>query len=145
MSATLREENSNESNPLDMHMGNRLRMRRTVMGFSQEKLAKMVGLTFQQVQKYESAANRISASRLYDIAAALNVSVTYFYQDIPGTPSTFAGMAEQGQEAIEGTEAFNLAMADRETYELVRAYHRIDDPKKRRRVLDLIRVMSDEA
>lgn len=146
MSANLRQDPPHDINPLDLHVGNRLRMRRLRQNLTQEKLANMVGLTFQQVQKYEHGANRISASRLYEIAVALQVPITYFYAELPSEIPTYQGMAESGQTPIDGQGELSEAdMSSRETADLVRAYYRIEDPKKRKKVLDLIRAMADEA
>src|SRR5438046_1464424 len=76
---------SGEPNPVDVHVGNRLRLRRTLLGISQEKLGEAIGLTFQQVQKYERGANRIGASRLWDLSLVLNCPVSYFYEDMSET------------------------------------------------------------
>ncbi|MBI3418747.1 MAG: helix-turn-helix transcriptional regulator [Proteobacteria bacterium] len=128
--------------PLDTHVGQKLRQRRLMLNLTQEKLAGLLGLTFQQVQKYERGQNRVSASRLYEIARALRVPVAYFFEDTPDLAG-IAGFAEPGQEPLEDAPApgdYN----SRETAELLRAYFRIEDSKKRKRVLDLIRAMSDE-
>ncbi|HVY12715.1 MAG TPA: helix-turn-helix transcriptional regulator [Alphaproteobacteria bacterium] len=136
------EKLSHESfpHPLDIHVGQKLRQRRLMLGLTQEKLGALLGLTFQQVQKYERGQNRVSASRLYEVAKALRVPVAYFFEDAPdqGGPP---GLSDQKQEALEDNSGDYNA---RETAELMRAYYRIDDPKKRKRVLDLIRAMSGE-
>src|SRR5512145_1807794 len=85
-------------NPIDVHVGSRVRLRRTLLGMSQEKLGEAIGLTFQQVQKYERGANRIGSSRLFDLARVLDVPVSYFFEDMaPGvqdkTPSKLMGLA----------------------------------------------------
>jgi transcriptional regulator with XRE-family HTH domain len=145
MPITLRQDAQSDIHPLDLHVGNRLRMRRLRQNLTQEKLANLVGLTFQQVQKYEHGSNRISASRLYEIAVALQVPVSYFYEDLPPEIPTFEGMAEAGQDPIEGhDEESEATMSSRETADLVRAYYRIEDSKKRKKILDLIRAMADE-
>ncbi len=145
MSASLKQDAQSDIHPLDLHVGNRLRLRRLRQNLTQEKLANLVGLTFQQVQKYEHGSNRISASRLYEIATALQVPVSYFYEDLPSDIPSFEGMAEQGQALIDGQAELSEAdMSSRETADLVRAYYRITDPKKRKKVLDLIRAMADE-
>lgn len=119
-----------------------MRLRRTLLGLSQEKLADAIGLTFQQVQKYERGANRIGASRLFELSRVLDVPVSYFFEDMaPDLASRYAvqtaGMAESGQAAYE-TEAF----ARRETLELVRAYYRIRDPHVRKKVAELVKTMA---
>jgi transcriptional regulator with XRE-family HTH domain len=124
-------------NPIDIHVGGRVRQRRTLLGFSQEKLADAIGLTFQQVQKYERGANRIGSSRLFDLARVLDVPVAYFFEDMSATvasrtPSRMRGLAESKPEPFELDP-----MAKRETLELVRAYYRIADPQVRKRVFEL--------
>ncbi len=124
--------------PVDVHVGHRLRQRRTLMGLSQEKLGEAVSLTFQQIQKYERGANRIGASRLYQLSQVLDVSVGYFFEEMPGevkkTRGAFA-VAEGPQAPFEASVTDPLAR--RETLELVRAYYKITDPKVRKRVFEL--------
>ena len=121
---------------IDIHVGNRVRQRRTLLGLSQEKLAGALDLTFQQVQKYERGANRIGAGRLYQLARALEVPVTYFFDDLEEDGATF-------QEGNSETTASYQAdpMNQRETLLLVRAYYAIPDPAVRRRMLELMRSM----
>lgn len=126
-------------NPVDLHVGQRLRLRRTLLGLSQEKLGEALGLTFQQIQKYERGANRIGASRLYDMSLVLDVPVSFFYDDMnPGLPAHAAdrsrGLAEDDAPAFEFEPD---PMARRETLELVRAYYRIHDETVRKRIFDL--------
>jgi transcriptional regulator with XRE-family HTH domain len=144
MSAALRDDQHSEIHPLDLHVGQRLRMRRLRLDLTQEKLAKMVGLTFQQVQKYEHGQNRISASRLFEIAGALNVPVTYFFDDAPNPHPTTPGMGETGQEPLDAAPEKDINLSSRETADLVRAYYRVEDAKKRKQILNLIRAMSDD-
>jgi transcriptional regulator with XRE-family HTH domain len=127
------------ANPVDVYVGNRVRLRRTLLGMSQEKLGQAVGLTFQQVQKYERGVNRISAARLHRLSQVLDVPVLFFFDDMPpalsGAPaSNMSGMSETPVEAVEVE-----AMSRRETIELVRAYYRISDPLVRRRVGELVK------
>src|ERR687896_2738611 len=87
-------------NPMDVHVGSRIRLRRTLLGMSQERLAEAIGLTFQQVQKYERGANRIGASRLFDLSRVLDVAVSFFFEDMPDSvaarsPALTRGMAEE--------------------------------------------------
>ena len=133
-------------NPVDVHVGGRVRLRRTLLGLSQEKLGEAIGLTFQQVQKYERGANRIGASRLYDLSRVLQVPVSYFFDEMSdevaaSSPGQRRGMAQE-QDTYEPDP-----MAKRETLELVRAYYRIKDPQVRRRVFDLAKALAsaDEA
>lgn len=132
--------------PVDVHVGARIRLRRTLLGMSQEKLGDALGLTFQQVQKYERGANRVGASRLYDLSRVLDVPIGFFYDDMPDKlagmhgsgHSTYAtgGFAER-QDGFGTDEALNR----RETLELVRAYYRITEPSVRKRVFELIKSM----
>ncbi len=142
----LRSENPD---PVDIHVGARLRMRRNLVGLSQEQLGKALGLTFQQIQKYERGINRMGSSRLFQIAKTLSVPIAYFFEEMPTSISlTQPGFAESGQETLEGVHDGQKAEMDimrrRETLELVRAYYRIQDIKQRRKVYELVRSMSDE-
>ena len=126
-------------NPIDVHVGGRVRLRRTLLGMSQEKLAKAVSLTFQQIQKYERGSNRIGASRLFQFAHVLDVPVSFFYDEMPdGTDETKTATPVDG--APEPFEQDQLAR--RETLELVRAYYRIADPTVRRRIFELTKTLS---
>jgi transcriptional regulator with XRE-family HTH domain len=117
--------------PVDIHVGSRVRLRRIELGISQEKLAAELGLTFQQVQKYERAANRISASRLFHMGKVLNVKAESFYEgyEEAGAPS---GFAEPPAEAFQSD-----LLRRRDTIELVNAFYAIDNPTLRRQLLDL--------
>ncbi len=132
-------------NPIDIHVGQRVRQRRTLLGMSQEKLGQALGLTFQQVQKYERGANRVGASRLFEMACILDVPVGYFFEDID------AGTAAKGRAhalgVAEDSDAPYVAdpMSKRETLELVRAYYRIGDPKVRRRLFEMTKALAIEA
>jgi transcriptional regulator with XRE-family HTH domain len=128
-------------NPIDVHVGARIRQRRTLLGMSQEKLGEAIGLTFQQVQKYERGANRVGSSRLFDLARVLDVPVSYFFEDMSaGTASKsrsrLRGLAEPKPEPFEPDP-----LAKRETLELVRAYYRIADPAVRKRVFELTKAL----
>jgi transcriptional regulator with XRE-family HTH domain len=131
--------------PIDIHVGSRIRLRRTLLGMSQERLGDALGLTFQQVQKYERGLNRVGASRLFDLARVLDVPISFFFDDLPDalaapshlTPNRrFTGFAESQDPFGDDT------MTRRETVELVRAYYRISDGSLRKRVLDLIKTMA---
>ncbi|MDR3516930.1 MAG: helix-turn-helix transcriptional regulator [Azospirillaceae bacterium] len=124
--------------PIDIHVGARLRLRRTLLGLSQEKLGEAVGITFQQLQKYERGANRISASRLFHLSQVLDVPVGFFFEDM-ATGGTMIDGDESHSEPTE-TDEFE-SMAKRETLELVRAYYRIADPQVRRRAFELIKAL----
>lgn len=130
------------SNSIDAHVGTRVRMRRTLLGLSQEKLGEALGLTFQQVQKYERGANRISASRLFQIGRVLDVPVSFFYDEMPDevareAPHPVLPGRSEGQDRFE-----HDPLVKRETLELVRAYYRIADPRVRRRAFDLIKAIA---
>ena len=127
-------------NPIDVHVGGRVRLRRTLLGMSQEKLAKAVNLTFQQIQKYERGSNRIGASRLFQFAQVLDVPVSFFYDDMPDGSQEKAEQPMDGNGAGEPFEQDHLAR--RETLELVRAYYRIGDATVRRRVFELTKTLS---
>lgn len=129
------------TNPVDIHVGSRVRMRRTLLGLSQERLGDALGLTFQQVQKYERGMNRIGASRLYDLARILDVPVSFFFDEMPADVAARQGTATSGGTALaeESSGWEPDAMSRRETLELVRAYYRIRDPRIRRRLFDLVK------
>lgn len=131
-------------NPVDIHVGARVRLRRTLLGMSQEKLGEAIGLTFQQVQKYERGANRVGASRLYDLSRVLEVPVSFFFDDMPDEISTKS--VHERREMSESPDPFdNDPMNRRETLELVRAYYRITDPTQRKRVFELVKAMGAAA
>lgn len=128
-------------NDIDAHVGQRLRVRRSLLGMSQEKLAEAIGLTFQQVQKYERGTNRVSASRLYDISNVLDVPVSYFFEQI-GQPSVVMpahGLSDNQQEAFEGEDV----MSRKETLDLVRVYYSVEDPEARRDIMKFIKAMAE--
>jgi len=135
---TRRRRAGGRPDPVDIHVGARLRQRRALRGMSQEKLAEAVGLTFQQIQKYERGVNRVGASRLHQFGRVLEVPVSYFFDEMPGTAASApaAGFAEEKS----GFE--HDPMARRETLELVRAYYRIGDEKVRRRIFDLVKAIA---
>ena len=135
---------SPESWSVDAHVGQRVRMRRTLLGMSQEKLGEAIGLTFQQVQKYERGANRIGASRLFDLSKVLDVPVSFFFEEMPSVSGHERHAAVTAAEArSEGSEPD--PMAKRETLELVRAYYRIPDAHLRRRLFDLAKALANYA
>jgi len=128
-------------NPVDVHVGSRVRLRRTLLGMSQEKLGEAIGLTFQQVQKYERGANRIGASRLYDLSRVLDVPVSFFFDDMPGE---LGGPPPADERTASGDRGGPEPdpMAKRETLELVRAYYRILDPQVRKRIFELTKAVA---
>jgi transcriptional regulator with XRE-family HTH domain len=130
-------------NPIDVHVGARMRLRRTLLGLSQERLGDMIGLTFQQVQKYERGANRVSCSRLFDLSRSLEVPVSYFFDDMAAEVSNLSPV-QMGREppAEEPAPAEADPRLRRETLELVRNYYSITDPDVRRRIYDLAKALS---
>jgi transcriptional regulator with XRE-family HTH domain len=129
---------------VDAHVGARLRLRRMLLGMSQEKLARTIGLSFQQVQKYECGNNRIGAGRLYDLARALDVPVSFFYEDIAPAPVEPPKSAKSDAAVKDEAVAVNpgAPVMNRETLELVRAYLKITDPQLRRRVFELAKAIA---
>ena len=130
--------------PIDVHVGSRIRLRRTLLGMSQERLGEALGLTFQQVQKYERGVNRVGASRLFDLSRVLDVPISFFFDDMPESlASTYGGHLNRRATGFSETQdSFtDDALNRRETLELVRAYYRITDPAVRKRVFDLIKSM----
>ncbi|MEM7269974.1 MAG: helix-turn-helix transcriptional regulator [Pseudomonadota bacterium] len=123
--------------PVDVHVGKRVRHRRWMVGMTQQQLGEAVGIKFQQIQKYETGMNRISASRLWDIATALDVPISFFFEGLDGA-ETLAATAE-----AEARPQGDL-LADKEALELVRSYYAIPEAQ-RRRLFDLARVLSDAA
>lgn len=123
-------------NPIDTHVGNRIRLRRNMIGMSQEKLGEQLGITFQQIQKYEKGTNRVGASRLQAIARIMGVPVAFFFEDAPGSGGR-PGFAVAPQQDF----AFDMLSAP-EGLQLQREFARIKDPKVRRRILDLIKTLA---
>jgi len=125
--------------PIDIHVGSRVRMRRTLLGMSQEKLGNALGLTFQQIQKYERGANRIGSSRLFKLSQILDVPVNFFFDDMADASGKRSkGFAEGGPKHFEADQ-----LSKRETLELVRAYYRITDAKIRKRTFELVKAIAN--
>jgi transcriptional regulator with XRE-family HTH domain len=123
--------------PVDVHVGKRVRHRRWMVGMTQQQLAEKVGIKFQQIQKYETGMNRISASRLWDIAETLSVPVAYFFEGMNGEEA-------EAQTAANMQGVPGDILADKEALELVRSYYAIPE-NQRRRLFELARVLSDAA
>ena len=128
-------------NPIDRHVGSRVRMRRVLVGMSQEKLGEALALTFQQVQKYEKGTNRIGASRLQQISRILGVPVEYFFEGAPQAPDRLT--ANGFQEATDTTYVADF-LATNEGVKLNKAFVRIKDPKLRRKVVELVSAMAGD-
>ncbi len=129
------------NNAIDMHVGKRVRLRRTLLGMSQEQLGGELNITFQQVQKYERGGNRISSSRLWDISQILDVPVNYFFDDMSEVT-----MSSSPRKVSQGADVSNISdeqikdpMARRETLELVRTYYSIEKPIVRKRVSEMVK------
>ena len=131
------------ANATDLHVGKRLRRRRRLLGLTQQQLAESIGIRFQQIQKYECGANRVTASRLYELAVALNVPVNYFFDGlqqvaapaVPGAP----GAPANDRDLIAAD-----VLSQKETLELIRAYYKLGE-RPRRRLLDLAKALQDES
>lgn len=122
--------------PVDVHVGKRVRHRRWMVGMTQQQLAEKVGIKFQQIQKYETGMNRVSASRLWDISFALGVPVAFFFEGL--------SQSNSGDATADETTLPSDIMADKEALELVRSYYAIPE-NQRRRLFELARVLSDVA
>ena len=123
-----------KANPIDVQVGNRVRIRRMLIGMSQERLGDLLGLTFQQVQKYEKGVNRIGAGRLFEIARILGVPIDFFYDGVASSADTLASAAPPVMEFVSSGEGLQLSLA----------FMKIKDPKVRKRVLDLVKSLADE-
>jgi len=130
--------------PVDIHVGGRLRLRRNLVGMSQEQLGRASGLTFQQIQKYERGANRMGASRLYQLARLLDVPVAWFFEEMPAPGNKGPQLSDNAQAPLEGAPDDQQILSRRETLELIRAYYRITDPKQRRKVYELVKSLAEE-
>ena len=139
LQAVTEERGSRRANPIDVHVGARVRLRRMLLGMSQEKLGEHLGLTFQQIQKYEKGINRIGASRLFDLSQVLGVPVQFFYEELAvGGAGASAGFGERPESyAVE-------FLGSREGLELNKAFARISDPRVRRSIVDLVRAFAGE-
>lgn len=128
--------------PVDVHVGRRLRLKRTILGLSQESIAKQIGITFQQVQKYERGVNRMGASRLYDFGRILNIPIAYFFEGY----GDYAAAEAEGYALAEGAAPGfdHERISNRETLEVMRAYARIKSPALRKRVIELIKAMAED-
>ncbi len=131
-------------NPVDKHVGQRLRVKRSLLGMSQESLAEAIGLTFQQIQKYERGANRISAGRLFDFAKILNVPITYFFEEAENSynqPQTSHGFSDNKQDEFAAGED---VMRKKETLDLIRVYYSIEDAETRKDIYKFVKSMADK-
>ena len=129
------------ANAIDLHVGKRLRRRRRLLGLTQQQLAESIGIRFQQIQKYECGANRVTASRLYELAVALNVPVNYFFEGLQqqNAPANAPGAPANDRDLIAAD-----VLSQKETLELIRAYYKLGE-RPRRRLLDLAKALQDES
>jgi len=132
------EHERNGPHPVDVHVGSRVKLRRMILGLSQESLGKSLGLTFQQIQKYEKGVNRIGASRIYELSRLLDVPVQFFYDEFDGSRVSTPGFAE----AEAGEPVMNLVNSP-EGVQLCRYFSSIKDPQVKKRVLDLVRSIAE--
>ena len=130
--------------PVNVHVGARLRVRRTLLGMTQTKLSDALGVTFQQVQQYERGTSRISASRLFDLSRVLDVPIQYFFDDMP-TVVAASSPAQGGGKAKKPPNHEPDPMAEREKLEFVRAYYKISDPEIRKHLFAIIKTLGADA
>ncbi len=131
--------------PVDVHVGARLRVRRTLLGMSQTTLGEAIGVSFQQMQKYEKGTNRISASRLFALSWVLDVTVEYFFDDMPAAVAASSPATEKRGRVKEPPSYELDPMAKRETLELVRAYYKISDPEIRKHLFAMTKTLGAAA
>src|SRR5690606_8565731 len=129
------------ANAIDLHVGKRLRRRRRLLGLTQQQLAESIGIRFQQIQKYECGANRVTWSRLYELAVALTVSANYFFEGLQqmNAPANAPGAPANDRDLIAAD-----VLSQKETLELIRAYYKLGE-RPRRRLLDLAKALQDES
>jgi transcriptional regulator with XRE-family HTH domain len=132
-----------QPNPIDIHVGGRVRMRRILMGMSQEKLGEEIGLTFQQIQKYEKGSNRISASRLYQISRILNVPVQYFFEDVPDSARNQTNSGNGDRERGATREIIDF-ISSAEGLQMNKAFAEIGDPVVRRKLVELLKTLAEK-
>jgi transcriptional regulator with XRE-family HTH domain len=128
-----------QANPIDVQVGNRVRIRRMLIGMSQERLGDLLGLTFQQIQKYEKGVNRIGAGRLFEMARILNVPIDFFYEGMEAQASGQPGLSEP-----EGAPPVMEFVSSGEGLQLSLAFMKIRDAKVRKRVLDLVKSLAED-
>ncbi len=136
-----KKQTSRGPNPIDIHVGARVRLRRNLLGLTLQTLAKAVGVTYPQLQKYERGVNRIGASRLFNLSRVLDVPISFFFEDL--SPAAAGGGKRRTRGLSEAPAAVLEpdSLSKRETVELVRAYYRVTDPQLRKRVLDLLKAL----
>ncbi|NTC86291.1 helix-turn-helix domain-containing protein [Agrobacterium tumefaciens] len=133
------EAEKKQPNPIDAHVGSRIRLRRNILGMSQERLGENLGISFQQIQKYERGLNRVGAGRLQNIADILNVSVSFFFEDISGNDPI---IATPHASSLDGLQTF---LSSSEGFRLNREFVKIADPNVRRRIIEMVKALAVEA
>lgn len=133
-------ETKKKPNPIDVHVGKRVRLRRTMLGLSQEKLGDSLGITFQQIQKYEKGSNRIGASRLQQLSEILKTPISFFFEEVPGSEKA----AIEGMSEADSPNYIVDFLSTSEGLQLYKAFANIKDPKVRKKIIDLVRSLADE-
>jgi transcriptional regulator with XRE-family HTH domain len=134
------QKKKGRANTIDEHVGTQLRQRRSLLGLSQEKLAEQVGITFQQIQKYENGANRVSASRLYEFSKVLDIPVNFFFDNLGSNENApIMGLSDKEQAGFEVEDILKR----KETLELIRVYYTIENPKLRKDLFKLVKSMAE--
>lgn len=132
------EGNKKQPNPIDAHVGSRIRLRRNILGMSQERLGESLGISFQQIQKYERGTNRVGASRLQSIATILNVHVSFFFEEVSGNNPIIAA---PHASSLDDLQAF---LSSSEGFRLNREFVKIADPNVRRRIIEMVNTLAAE-
>ncbi len=127
--------------PIDVHVGARVRLRRNLLGLTLETLAKAVGVTYQQLQKYEKGVNRVGASRLFNLSRVLDVPVSFFFEDLSPAAAGYGRRRTRGFSEAPAPALEPGSLSKRETVDLIRAYYRVTDPTLRKRALDLLKAL----
>ncbi len=137
------EQGARRPNPIDVHVGGRVRLRRMLLGMSQEKLGEQLGLTFQQIQKYEKGVNRIGASRLFDLAHVLGVPIQFFYDEAPTAMTSLGSVPGMAETSSNDSYVVDF-LSSRDGLELNKAFVRINSSKVRRSIVELVRSLADD-
>ena len=132
-----------DAHPIDVHVGKRLRMRRSMLGMSQDHIGKAIGVSFQQIQKYERGINRMGSSRLYEFSKILDVPISYFFEDFDDGETKHYGMAGMAESSMPEFEHEDQ-LSTRETMEMMRAYYQIPSKTVRKRIFELIKSLASE-
>ncbi|OCJ67349.1 transcriptional regulator [Agrobacterium tumefaciens] len=134
------EANKKQPNPIDVHVGSRIRLRRNILGMSQERLAESLGISFQQIQKYERGTNRVGASRLQNIAGILNIPVSFFFEDAPGNDA-----AAIGTSPASSPNDFQIFLSSSEGFRLNSEFVKIADARVRRSIIEMVKAAASDS